>query len=101
MNKKRHKVPKKLIQGKTNRSQPAKIASLERRGGKILTNLPDIDWNAPKLTIVSVAILAPITFAIVLSFKAGNIFIALVLIGIIVFMGLIYLALRYIEDNEF
>lgn len=100
MNKKRHKVPKKLIQGKTNKSQPANLAPIGK-GGKILTNLPDIHWNAPKLTVASVAILAPITFTIVLSFKAGNILIALVLIGIIIFMGLIYLALRYIEDNEF
>ena len=100
MNEKRHNVPKKLIQGKTNKSSPANVPSMDQ-GGKIITNFQEIRWTKPKLTLVSVALLAPITFTIVLCFKAGNSLIGLILIGIIMFMGLMSLALRYIDNNEF
>ncbi|MEL7406465.1 MAG: hypothetical protein AAFN00_05815 [Cyanobacteria bacterium J06558_2] len=100
MHNKRHNLPKKIFHGKTAKSQPAKIEN-SGSGGKIATNLPEIRWTPTKLSLASAIILAPISFGIVICFKAGNILIGLILIGLILFMGLIYLALRYIENNEF
>ena len=95
-----HNLPNRLVRGGIKRSQEAQVPTVGGKG-KIATNWKEIHWTPAKLSIASIIILAPISFAIVLSFKAGNIFIGLVLIGLIVFMGLIYLALRYIDRDEF
>ncbi|MEM8720463.1 MAG: hypothetical protein AAGE84_14360 [Cyanobacteria bacterium P01_G01_bin.39] len=97
---KKHNLPKRLVRGGSKRSYPAKLPVMAK-GGKIGTNFKDIKWTRSRLSVVSFVILAPISCAIVLSFKAGNIMIGLILLGLIIFMGLIYLALRYIEQNEF
>ncbi|MEM8673043.1 MAG: hypothetical protein AAGF83_04120 [Cyanobacteria bacterium P01_G01_bin.67] len=97
---KKHNLPKRLVKGGSKKSHSAKLPEMVK-GGKIATNLKDINWTPTKLSVVSFAILAPISFTIVLCFKAGNIMVGSVLIGLIVFMGLILLALRYIEQNEF
>lgn len=95
-----HNLPGRLVRGGSKRSQEAKVPTIGGKGN-IATNWNEIHWTPVKLSIASIIILAPISLAIVLSFKAGNILVGLILIGLIVFMGLIYLALRYIEHNEF
>ena len=100
MQDKKHNLPKRLHIGKTNGSQEAKVPMIGGTG-QIGTNWKDIHWTPAKISLVSSIILAPITFAIVVSFKVGNILVGLILIGALVFMGLMYLALRYIEGNEF
>ncbi len=95
-----HNLPKRLVTGGLKKSQEAQVPAIGGKGS-IATNWREIRWTPAKLSIASIIILAPISFAIVLSFKAGNILIGLILIGLIVFMGLMYLALRYIEHNEF
>lgn len=96
----KHNLPERLIRGKTPSSQEAHIP-ITGGQGKIATNLKDIHWTPIKLSIVSIVILSPISFAIVLSFKSGNILVGIILIALLIFMGLIYLALRYIDQNEF
>ena len=95
-----HNLPNRLVRGGSKKSHEAQIPIIGGKG-KIDTSWKEIRWTPAKVSIASMIILAPISFAIVLSFKAGNILIGLILIGLIVFMGLIYLALRYIEHNEF
>ncbi|MEM7592157.1 MAG: hypothetical protein AAF383_11670 [Cyanobacteria bacterium P01_A01_bin.83] len=97
---KKHNLPKRLVRGGDKKSYSGKLPEMGGKGG-ISTNWKDIKWTRSKLSAVSFVILAPISCAIVLSFKAGNIMIGLILLGLIIFMGLIYLALRYIEQNEF
>ncbi|MEM7761391.1 MAG: hypothetical protein AAF298_25160 [Cyanobacteria bacterium P01_A01_bin.40] len=97
----KHNLPKRLVTGGARKSFPAEISNLGKKGGKIRTNIKEIHWTPTKLSVVSFAILAPISFTIVLCFKAGNVMVGSVLLGLIIFMGLIYLALRYIEQNEF
>ncbi len=96
-----HNLPGRLVRGGTKQSQEAKVPSAAGRGAHIPTNFTEIRWTPLKLSIASIIVLSPISFAIVLSFKAGNSIVGVILIGLLVFMGLIYLALRYIENNEF
>ena len=96
-----HNLPGRLVKGGAKQSQEAKVPIAQGGGGKIPINFIEIRWTPTKVSIASMIVLAPISFAIVLSFKAGNILIGLILIGLVVFMGLIYLALRYIDKNEF
>ena len=99
MDGKKHNLPKRLVRGGEKKSYSGKLPEIGGRG-RIATNW-NIKWTRSKASVVSFVILAPISFTIVLCFKAGNIMIGLVLLGLIIFMGLIYLALRYIEQNEF
>lgn len=101
MKEKKYNLPGRLIRGKTPNSQEAKVPPLAGGQGKIATDLRDIRWTPAKLSIASIVILSPISFAIVLSFKAGNILIGIILIALLIFMGLMYVALRYIDQNEF
>lgn len=96
-----HNLPQRLVRGKTIRSQEARVPTARGGKGQIDTSWKDIHWTPAKLSIVSILLLAPISFAIVLSFKAGNLLVSIILIGALIFMGLMYLALRYIEQNEF
>ena len=100
--KKGHNLPNRLVTGKRNRPEPAEPPTIRGGGGgKIDTNIKDINWTPAKLRIVATILLAPMVTAIIVSFNVGNILIGLVLIGLLIFVGLIYLALRYIEQNEF
>lgn len=98
--KEKHNLPKKIKKGKSGQAG-FEAPGLGGRGGKIETNWKDIHWTPAKLGIVSTVLLAPFTFAIVVSFQAGNSLIGIVLIFIAMLVGLMYLALRYIENNEF
>ena len=95
-----HNLPNRLVRGGTKKSHEAQVPIIGGKG-KIDTSWKDIHWTPIKLSIVSIVLLAPISCAIVLSFKAGNSLVGMILIGLLIFMGLIYLALRYIEQNEF
>jgi type IV secretory pathway TrbL component len=99
----KHNLPKRLVRGKTYKSQEAKAPSIGGSGGMIDTRLRDIDinWTPAKLRIVMTVLIAPVVTAIIVSFNAGNILVGLILIGLILFVGLMYLALRYIDGNEF
>lgn len=97
---KEHNLPKKLVSGKSNQFE-AKVPKSGGTGGRIDTSLNDINWTPAKIRIVLTVLLAPVITAIIVSFNAGNILISLVLIGLIIFVGVLYLALRYIDQNEF
>ena len=94
----KHNLPKRLVRGKTGQ-QEAKAPIIGGQG-RIDASFQNIHWTRAKVGIVSTVLLAPFTFAIVVSFQSGNALIGLILVGLGVFVGLIYLALRYIDNNE-
>ena len=95
-----HNLPKKIVKGRSGK-QEFKAPTLGGHGGRVQTDLKEIHWTPAKLGIVGTALLAPFTFAIVVSFQSGNGLIGVVLLLIGLLVGLLYLALRYIENNEF
>lgn len=97
---KEHNLPEKIVRGKSGQSE-ARAPKTSQAGGRIDTSLKDINWTPAKLRIVMTVLIAPVVTVTIVSFNAGNIFISLVLIGLIIFVGLLYLALRYIDRNEF
>ena len=99
--KKDYNLPARLVKGKSGQQEVKVPAAAPGGGGRVDTNWKDIHWTPAKLGIVSTVLLAPLTFAIVVSFQAGNSLIGIVLIGLGLFVGLMYLALRFIENNEF
>ena len=94
---KKPQLPKKLNLGGTRQSQEAKEPIIGG-GGRIETNWKDIDWTPTKLGIVLAALGIPYSIAIVVCFAVGNNLIAGTLIGLAVFIGLMFLALRFIEQ---
>ncbi len=96
----KHKLPKKLVQGKVAKSQKVEVPIIGG-AGKIETNWKDIHWTPVKLSIVLAVLVIPFLAAIAIAFRTGNSLVGVLLIGLIVFVGLMYLALRYIEENEF
>ena len=98
---KEHNLPDRLVKGKTNKSQEAVVPTASSSGGRINTSFSEINWTPAKIRIVLTVLLAPVITAIIITFNSGNIFISLVLIGLIIFVGLLYLTLRYIDKNEF
>ena len=96
----KHNLPKRLVKGKTARSQKAEVPKIGGKG-TIETTWKDIHWTPVKLSIVLAVLVIPFLAAIAIAFRAGNSFIGIMLIGLAVFVGLMYLALRYIEENEF
>lgn len=95
----KHNLPKRLVQGKTNQQEVK--APIIGGDGRIDTSFPDIHWTRTKLGIVSTVLLTPFTFAIIVSFQSGKALVGIILIGLGVFVGLMFLALRYIDNNEF
>ena len=93
-------LPDRLVRGGVKRSQEAKVPIARGGAGRVGTNL-DIRWTRNKAVIAATMLGVPFLLATVMAFKAGNILIGCVLVGLAVFVGLIYLALRYIENNEF
>lgn len=99
--KEKHNLPKRLVQGKSGQQGINVPSAASGGGGGIQTNWKDIHWTPAKLGVVATVLLAPLTFAIVISFHVGNSLIAIILIGLGLFVGLMYLALRFVENNEF
>ena len=97
--KEKNNLPNRLVKGKTGQKE-AKVPTIGGRG-RINTNFQDIHWTPAKLGIVSTVLLAPLTFAIIVTFQSGSTLFGLILIGLGIFVGLMYLALRYIDNNDF
>ncbi|MEL6927490.1 MAG: hypothetical protein AAFO95_02505 [Cyanobacteria bacterium J06600_6] len=100
MAKQQNNIPKKLKQGKTTHSQEAKVPAASIGRGGIQTNV-NIRWTRNRAFVAGAILGVPFLLATVVTFKSGNILIGCVLVGLAIFVGLIYLALRYIENNEF
>jgi hypothetical protein len=100
MGNKKHKLPNRLVTGGSKRSYEAKVPSLTGSGGAIGTNI-NIRWTPRKRLIAATILGVPFLLATAIAFKSGHIFIGMILVGVAVFVGLMYLALRYIEANNF
>ena len=94
------KLPDRLVRGGQKKSQEARVPVATGGKGSIGTNI-NIRWTRRKATIAATILGIPFLLATVLSFKAGNALIGIILIALAVFVGLMYWALRYIEENEF
>ncbi|WP_319422985.1 hypothetical protein [Pleurocapsa sp. FMAR1] len=94
-------LPKMLRQGKVNRSQEAKPPQTIGASGSIMTNLQDINWTPKKLGLVIAALTIPYLIAVIAVIQAGNVLVGSILIGLALFVGLVYLALRWIDKSDF
>jgi hypothetical protein len=99
MPKKKPKLPTQIIQGKAARAE-AKI-STGGKYGNIQTNWKDINWTPKKLSLAIAFLSIPYLTAMIATFRSGHILIFILLIGMGVFVGLLYLALRMIEKEDF
>jgi hypothetical protein len=100
MSNKKYKLPSRLVTGGSKRSHEAKPPSIFGGSGAIGTNI-NIRWTPRKRVIAATVLGVPFLLVTAIAFKSGYIFIGAILVGIAVFVGLIYLALRYIEANDF
>jgi len=100
MGNKNHNLPGRLVKGGVKRSQEAKVPGATGRGGRIQTDL-NINWTRKRAFLAGAILGVPFLLATVVAFKSGNILVGCILTFIAVFVGLLYLALRYIENNEF
>jgi len=96
----KNNLPDRLVKGGSNRSSEAKVPVTGKGSGRVLTNL-NVRWTPRKATIATTLLGLPFLFATVLIFKSGNILIGCVFVGLALFVGLIYVALRYIEKSDF
>jgi hypothetical protein len=100
MGKKKYKLPDRLVSGRTKTSQQAKAPATFGAGGTIGTDF-HIRWTPRKRVIATTALGVPFLLVTVMAFKSGYILMGVILLGVAGFVGLMYLALRYIEANEF
>lgn len=100
MDNKKYNLPKRLVTGGTKRSQEAVVPTFVAGDGQIGSNI-NIRWTPSRLVIAATLLGVPFLLTTVMAFKSGKILIGAILVGIAVFVGLMYLALRYIEANEF
>jgi hypothetical protein len=100
MEKKKHKLPDRLVTGGSKKSHGAKVPELIGSGGAIGTNM-NIRWTPRKRVIAATVLGVPFLLVTTMAFKSGYILMGAILVGVAVFVGLMYLALRYIEANEF
>ena len=91
---------KKIVQG---RSRPIdrKFPRHGGTGGRINTNLPDINWTQKKLVLTIALLGVPYVVAILACFITGINLIAYLLIGIAILVGLLVLAIRFIDRQDF
>ncbi|MEM8830083.1 MAG: hypothetical protein AAGE96_12100 [Cyanobacteria bacterium P01_G01_bin.19] len=101
MPKNKHNLPKHLRLGKTAKSQEAKTPKGTSNGGRIVTNLQEINWTRNKLTLTIIALSTPYLIATVGSFAVGNSLVGFIFIGLGVLVIGMYLLLRYIERSDF
>jgi len=94
------KLPKKLIQGKTSGSQGA---SFDPRygAGKIQSNWQDIKWTPTKRILITAVLIVPYLIAIAGCLVSGFNFIAYILIALAIMIGLLFWALRLIDQGDF
>jgi hypothetical protein len=93
-------IPRKINMGRTGRPQDRRPPILGGQGS-IDTSWKDINWTPRKLALASAVLGIPFLLVVVLMFRSGNSFFGVILIGIAMFVGLMYLTLRYIDKNEF
>ena len=96
----RNHLPRKLVQGKINKSQEARVPTIGGQG-QIGTNWKDINWTPTKLAIVLTALIVPFAIGVISAVRAGNIVVTVLFIGLAIFVGLMYLLLRYLDENDF
>ena len=101
MSNKKHNLPQRLVKGATRQSQEAKPPGGRSGGGGNIGRDLNIPWTPSKVVIAATLLGVPFLLATVMTFKSGNALVGLILVGIAIFVGLFYLALRYIEENEF
>lgn len=101
-NRDRH-LPKKLIQGKTPRSQEAHPPTEASGGGRIDTKAQwaNVKWTPKKLGLVIPFLSIPYLLVIFSIFKTGNTLVAGIMIALVVLIGLLFLLLRWIEQADF
>jgi len=101
-NKNNNNLPKKLKQGRTNRSTDAKAPG-DVIGGSSLNNpkLADIKWTPRKLSLVVAFLSIPYLITIIGTFRSGNTLVAGILISLAILIGFFYLLLRWIESADF
>lgn len=100
MGNKKPNIPKHLRQGKTARSQEAQVPIAQGGAGRVNTSL-NIRWTKGRAIFAAALLGVPFLLATVAAFKSGNILVGCILVAVAIFFGLIYLALRYIEENDF
>lgn len=94
-------LPKKLIQGKTARSQEAQVpVGSGGGGGKINVNFQEIKWTPKKLILAFAALGIPYSIVLFAIIKAGYTVVAIILVGVAIFVGAIYFTLRFIENGD-
>ena len=99
MNNNKNNLPDRLVRGGVKRSQEAKVPVASGGEGSVRTNV-NIRWTRNKAVIAATVLGVPFLLATVMAFKSGNLVIGFVLVVIALFFAFIYLALRYIENNE-
>jgi hypothetical protein len=100
MSKKKPNLPKQLIQGKAGRAE-AKVPVASGGDGNIGTNWKDINWTPKKVSLAIAFLSIPYLIAVIGTFRSGHILIFILLVGLGVFVGLLYLALKMIEKGDF
>ena len=100
MGNKDHNLPDRLVLGNQKSSCEARPPAVMGAKGKINTNL-NIRWTPRRKVIAATILGVPFLLSTVAAFKSGNALVGLILVGLAIFFGLIFLALRYIENNEF
>lgn len=73
------------------------------RGGKgiIDTKWQDINWTPAKLGIAFAGLGIPFLIVMIWIFQSGNALVGIIFVGLAMFVGLMYLALRFIDKTEF
>ncbi|MEN9518758.1 MAG: hypothetical protein RLZZ381_1346 [Cyanobacteriota bacterium] len=100
MDYKKYNLPERLVTGATKKSQEAQVPSAIGGDGQIGSNL-NIRWTPRKRVIASTILGVPFLLTTAIAFKSGYTLMGVILVGIAVFVGLMYLTLRYIDANEF
>ena len=96
-------LPKRIVQGKTPRSQEAKAPTESGRGGRIdpKAQWANVKWTPKKLGLVIPFLSIPYLLVIIGTLKAGNTLVAGIMIGLVVLIGSLFLLLRWIEQADF
>lgn len=101
MGKKKHKLPDRLVTGGSKKSHEAKVPTIAGGGGGTIGTNFHIRWTPRKRVVAAAVLGVPFLLVTTMAFKSGYVLMGAILVGIAVFVGLMYLALRYIEANEF
>ena len=98
-----YNLPKRLTQGKTNRSQEAKPPESFGRGGNIDPKAAwaNVQWTPKKLGLVVCFLSIPYLLIVIGTLKSGNTLVAGIMIGLVVLICSLFLLLRWIEKADF